>query len=106
MLTDSLITSAGGHYFMGQFQNALASAEECLEVSKTIGSPWARAVSRYALGAIYLDLGETGRFILELGEALPLAKEAGLNPPVTARLRLALYHGLVGNADEGFELAQ
>ena len=39
MLTDSLITSAGGHYFMGQFQNALASAEECLEVSKTIGSP-------------------------------------------------------------------
>ena len=106
MLTDSLITSAGGHYFMGQFQNALASAEECLEVSKTIGSPWARAVSLYVLGAIYLDLGETGRSIQALEEALPLAQEAGFNPPVTARLRLALYHGLVGNADEGFELAQ
>ena len=106
MLTDSLITSAGGHYFLGQFQKALASAEECLEVSKSINSPWAQAVSLYVLGAIYLDLGETGKSIQALEEALPLAQEAGFNPPVTARLRLALYHGLVGNTDQGMELAQ
>ena len=106
MLTDSLITSAGGHYFLGDFQNALESATECLEVSKSIGSPWAQAVSLYVLGAIYLDLGETGKSIQALEDAVPLAQDAGFNPPVTARLRLALFHALAGNADQGMELAQ
>ncbi len=106
MLTDSLITSAGGHYLMGQFQNAQVSVEECLEVSKTVASPWGEAVSLYVLSAIYLDLGETGKSIQALELAIPLAQEVGFNPPITARLRLALFHGLVGNTGEGMALAQ
>ena len=106
MLTDSLITSAGGHYFLGQYQNALSSAEECLEVSKSIESVWSQAVSLYVLGAIYLDLGETGKSIEALEQAMPLAEAAGFTPPVTARIRLAMFHGLAGNSDQGSELAQ
>ena len=34
-----------------------------------------------------------------------MAKEAGFSPPVTARLRLALFHGMLGNIDQGFQLA-
>ncbi len=106
MLTDSVITSAGGHYFMGQFQNAQVSAEECLEVSKTIASPRGEAVSLYVLSAIYLDLGETGKSIRALELAVPLAQEVGFNPPITARLRLSIFHGLVGNTGEAMALAQ
>ncbi|MFB3098007.1 MAG: hypothetical protein ACE1ZZ_04975, partial [Dehalococcoidia bacterium] len=105
MLTDSLITSAGGHYFLGDFDDAMTSLEECVSVSKTTGSSWGQAVSLYVLGAVYIESGEIGKSVEALEEALPLAKEAGFSPPVTARLRLALFHGMLGNIDQGFQLA-
>ncbi len=106
MLTDSLITSAGGHYFTGEFDEALASAEECLAVSKSIGSQWGQAVSLYLLGAVYMERGEIGRSVDALNEALPLAQQAGFAPAVTVRLRLALFCGMFGDVEHGFDLAQ
>ena len=106
MLTDSLITSAGGHYFLGSFDEALSSCEECLEVSKSIGSQWSQAVSLYVLGAVYGELGEIGKSIGALMEALPLAQQAGFSPPVTVRLRLALFCGMFGDVDRGLDLAR
>ena len=106
MLTDSLITSAGGHYFLGNFDDAMASAEECLAISRSIGSIWGQAVSLYVLGAIHVERGEIGNSIRVLKEALPLAKQAGFNPPVTVRLRLALFCGMFGDTAQGFELAR
>ena len=106
MLSDSLITSAGGHYFLGNFDDALASAEECLAVGKSIGSLWVQAVSLYVLGAAYAEGGEIGRSVNALKEALPLASEAGFAPAVTVRLRLALFYGMFGDVQHGFELAQ
>ena len=105
MLIDSLITSAGGHYFLGDFADALASLEECDEVSKSIGSVRGQAVSLYVLGAVYMELGETGKATAALQEAIVLAKQIGFYPPVTARLRLALYCGMVGDIEGGLGLA-
>ena len=106
MLTDSLITSAGGHYFLGDFGEALSAAEECLEVSRSIASLWGEAVSLYVLGAIYMESGEIGKSVGALKEALPLAKQAGFAPPVTVRLRLALFCGMLGETNQGLELAR
>ena len=106
MLTDSLITSAGGHYFLGDFGEALSAAEECLEVSGSIGSQWGQAVSLYVLGAIYMESGEVGKSVGALKEALPLAKQAGFAPAVTVRLRLALFCGMLGETEQGLELAR
>lgn len=105
MLTDSLITSAGGHYFLGSFDDAMTSLEECVDVTKSTGSAWGQAVGLYVLGAVYIESGEIGKCVQALEEALPLAKQAGFSPPVTARLRLALYYGMLGNIDRGFQLA-
>ena len=105
MLTDSLITSAGGHYFSGSFADARESAEECLEVSRTIGSQWGQAVSLYVLGAIYIENGEISRSIQVLQEALPLAQQVGFAPPVTVRHRLALFCGMFGDLEHGFQMA-
>ena len=82
MLVDSLITSAGGHYFLGGFADALASAEECTEVSESIGNVRGQAVSLYVLGAIYMELGEIGKAIAALDEAILLSKQIGFHPPV------------------------
>ena len=106
MLTDSLITSAGGHYFLGAFDDAVNSAEECSAISSSIGSVWGQTVSLYVLGAIYLELGEIGKSIEALEQALPLAKQAGFAPPVTVRLRLALFCGMFGDTEHGFTLAR
>jgi class 3 adenylate cyclase/tetratricopeptide (TPR) repeat protein len=105
MLTDSLITSAGGHYFLGDFDDAMVSLEECVDVTKSTGSAWGQAVGLYVLGAVYIESGEIGKCVQALEDALPLAKQAGFSPPVKARLRLALYHGMLGNIDQGFQLA-
>ena len=106
MLTDSLITSAGGHYFLGNFNDALSPSEECLTVSKSINSQWSQAVSLYVLGAVYGELGEIRKSIEALKEALPLAKQAGFSPPVTVRLRLALLCGMFGDVEGGLYLAR
>ena len=105
MLVDSLITSAGGHYFLGGFADALASAEECGEVSESIGNVRGQAVSLYVLGAIYMELGEIGKAIAALDEAIPLVKQIGFHPPLTARVRLALYRGMIGDTEGGLALA-
>ena len=91
---------------MGNFDDALASAEECLAVGKSIGSLWVQAVSLYVLGAAYAEGGEIGRSVNALKEALPLASEAGFAPAVTVHLRLALFYGMFGDVQHGFELAQ
>ncbi len=106
MLTDSLITSAGGHYFLGSFDDALSASEECLAVSKSIDSQWGQAVSLYLLGAVYGELGEIQKSIGSLTEALPLAQQAGFSPPVTVRLRLALFCGMFGDVDGGLGMAR
>ena len=105
MLVDSLITSAGDRYFMGGFAGALASVEECAEVSKSIGSVRGQAVSLYVLGAVYMELGEIGKAIAALDEAIPLVEQIDFHPPLTARLRLALYRGLIGDTEGGLALA-
>ena len=105
MLTDSLITSAGGHYFSGNFVEAQASAEECVSVSKSIGSMWGQAVALYVLGAIYIENGEISKSIDALQEALPMAQQVGFAPPVTIRHRLALFCGMFGDLEHGFEMA-
>ena len=101
MLTDRLITSAGGHYFSGNFVEAQASAEECVSVSKSIGSMWGQAVALYVLGAIYIENGEISKSIDALQEALPMAQQAGFAPPVTIRHRLALFCGMFGDLEHG-----
>jgi len=105
MLTDSLITSAGGHYFSGSFGDAQASAEECVAVSRSIGSLWGQAVSLYVLGAIYIENGEISKSIEALQEALPLAQQVKFAPPVTVRHRLALFCGMFGDLEHGFQMA-
>ena len=97
MLVDSLITSAGGHFFHGDFLEAMASAEECGKVSMSIGNVRVQAISLYVLGAIYMELGEIGKAIAALDEAIPLVKQIGFHPPLTARVRLALYRGMIGD---------
>lgn len=95
MLVDSLITSAGGHYFLGGFTDAQTSAEECGEVSRSIGNTRVQAVSQYVLVAVYMELGEIGKAIAALGESVPLS----------ARLRLSIYRGMIGDTEGGLTMA-
>ena len=76
-----------------------------MEVSRSIGSLWGQAVSLYVLGAIYIEKGEIGKSIEALQEALPLALQVGFAPPVTVRHRLALFCGMFGDLEHGFEMA-
>ena len=105
MLDDSLITSAGGHYFQGRFRQAMASAEECTEVSESFGNVRVKAISLYVLGAIYMELGEIGNAIAVLEEAMPMLEKMGWRPPLTARLRLALFFGLAEDVEGGKTMA-
>ena len=105
MLVDSLITSAGGHFFQGGFTDAQVSAEECVEVSESIGSLRGQSIGGYVLSAIYMELGEIGKAIAALEEAVPAAQQMGFNPPLTARSRLAIYRGLIGDTEAAIALA-
>ena len=105
MLVDSLITSAGGHYFLGGFTDAQTSAEECGEVSRSIGNTRVQAVSQYVLGAVYMELGEMGKAIAALEESVPLVEQIGWHIPLSARLRLSIYRGMVGDTEGGLTMA-
>lgn len=101
MLDDSLITSAGGHFFHGNFRDSMASAEECTVVSADIGNVRVRAISQYVLGAIYMELGEIGKAMAILEDGIPMLEKMGWNPPLTPRLRLALFCGMAGDMEGG-----
>ena len=105
MLDDSLITSAGGHFFQGNFRAAMASAEECTEVSMSIGNVRVKAISEYVLGAIYMELGEIGKAMASLESGIPMLEKMGWKPPLTARLRLALFCGMAGDTEGALEMA-
>ena len=106
MLGDSLITSAGAHYLLGQFDEALASVEEALLTNESIGSQWGKTICLYVLSPLYLERGEVWKCIEALKDAIPLTEQVKFTPPVTARARLAIFYGMVGDVQNGFEQAR
>jgi class 3 adenylate cyclase/tetratricopeptide (TPR) repeat protein len=105
MLVDSLITSAGGHFFHGDFLEAMASAEECAEVSMSGGNVRVQAISLYVLGAIYMELGDIGKAMNALEEGNPMLEKMGWHPPLTPRLRLALFCAMAGDTEGALSMA-
>jgi tetratricopeptide (TPR) repeat protein len=107
MLADNLTMSAGGHFLIGQFDEAIKLIRESLAISKKTGSLWGQAYSLNTLTPVLLEKGEFSRAIQILHNAIELAEQANFaNPRVSARSVLAYIYTYLGDIRRGEKCAQ
>ncbi len=107
MLTDNLSYAAMGHSAQGKFEQAVAEAQQAIELSSKIGSLWGEAFGRMWIGPSLLELGRPDRAMATMQEALQLARPSGFIGPLgVAQADLGRLYGQFGQIERGVELAR
>jgi tetratricopeptide (TPR) repeat protein len=81
MLADSLSGATSISTFLGEYETAVAFAQEALQISQRIGNVWGQSYSQYRLGTIYWDNGRTAAAIAVMKESIYLSEQAGFIVP-------------------------
>ncbi len=102
VLADNLVSTATNDYLSGEHEQALALAEEALQISQSIENLWGLAHSRWLLGHIYFEYGHPDQAIEALEETIRLG-EAGGFVPMTTRSDLGWIYGGLGAIERGLE---
>ena len=107
MLTDGLATAAEIYLFGGLYDEALRSAEESLQLSRSIHNIWGESYSQFAVGHIHWDRGDSARAIDVMESSIRLGIEAGFTTPqIYTRAELAMVYGSLGDIQHGIALAE
>jgi len=105
MLADNLRNLSTINYLCGNYQQALAEAEEAFRISQSIDNVWGHAGGLHASSYLYLEAGKPGQAIAALKEGLHLSEQAGLsfNLPF-ARAALGWVYCTLGAFEPGLAL--
>jgi tetratricopeptide (TPR) repeat protein len=76
MLADNLASLSESHYTAGDFDRAIALAEEGLNISQQIGSIWGQAYNNLVLAPILLERGDIDAALRTLNQAYDLSRQA------------------------------
>ena len=107
MLADNLATSSYVHVYTGDYDAALAFADEAYQISDAIANRWGKSYSHWQVGRVYWDRGQPGRATEVMEASVRSAEEAGFVVAlVYTRVDLALVYGELGAAERAVDLAR
>jgi tetratricopeptide (TPR) repeat protein len=107
MLADSLSTSGGVLNAMGEHDQALAYAEEALEIGLSIENRWSQAYARVVIGFNSKDLGLYGKAIENLEESVRICESLDLKiVAIYAHLTLSGVFSAMGEFARGVSEAE
>jgi tetratricopeptide (TPR) repeat protein len=78
MLADSYVVTATVSQFIGDYEAAIADAQEMQRISKSIGNIWSQIIAHFYEASAYLQQGDFGRTFKNLQRGLDLAQNGGI----------------------------
>jgi tetratricopeptide (TPR) repeat protein len=107
MLSNNLANSSIINFQLGDYDRAIAYADEAHQLSQSIGNLWGQANSRFQIGHVYFERGQIDQAIAMMAEATQLGEPVG-HPFafISAQSDLGWVYGSLGQIDKGLELAQ
>ena len=106
MLADNLGTTATFESTFGNYDAALAYAEEAYRVSCAIDNLWNQSYALWTIGEVSLQRGEMDRAIRALQDSMTLGERAGFAVVrVIVRAMLALAYAFLGDHVRALALA-
>ncbi len=107
MLADNLRNLSTINYLCGNYQQAMAEAEEATRLSQSIGNVWGHAGSLHAGGYPHIEIGKSGQAIAALKEAIRLSEQAGLSVNLPfGRAALGWVYSMLGAFEPGLALCR
>lgn len=106
MLSDNLANTSIRQFADGNYDQALASADESFRISESIGNRWGQASSRLAVGQIYSDRGEMEAAIANMTAAVQLSKPLGHSFGLLIQADLGWVYASLGAAERGLVEAE
>lgn len=76
MLADNLSSSCLVCILAGEYDRAVAFSDEAFQVSQTIDNLWGQALSRWDIGRVYWERGQSARAIAVMNESIYLTNGA------------------------------
>lgn len=106
MLANVISSKAVSNFFVGEWDQSLASSQEAYAICQSIGNAWGQSYSLIYAANIYLERGETGYAIRAAQECIELAEQSGfVVPQVATRGTLGFAYAAMGMVKHGLELA-
>jgi tetratricopeptide (TPR) repeat protein len=107
MLADSLARFANLSVAAGDYNQALAFADEACQISLATANLWGQSYSKLAIGYVYWERGQPDQAIAVMEECLRLGEAANyLTPQVLTQADLAAVYGSLGALEQGLEIAR
>lgn len=91
MLADSYSMSIWSHWLAGEFDLAVAAANEGIRISRAIGNKWNESTGLEQRAQVYLDLGRLGAALSSLQEAIAPTEASGLNRSYGTMVSTGIY---------------
>jgi tetratricopeptide (TPR) repeat protein len=104
MLVDNRANAAWGRYHLGNMDEAVALADEALQVSRSIGSLWGETYSLFTLAPLYLEKCDYGRAMGAIQEGIPLAQQANFEIAHVLASALGGVYGFLGDLDRSVQM--
>ncbi len=107
MLADNLASAAFLQTIGGDYDGAIANADEAQQISRAIGNVWNESYSRITVDMVYFERGEVGQAIEVAKDCQRLAELAGFAEGITsASFDLAFMIGSMGALPRALEEAR
>ncbi len=107
MLTDNLQSASSGYYETAEFDEAAELANQCIEISQSIGNQWGEAGGLFVLNGILLERGEAEASMEGYRRSMALAEAANFAAPsLLVRGIIGWTLGFLGDFDRGIKAAQ
>jgi tetratricopeptide (TPR) repeat protein len=107
MLADSLVGACLVDVFTGQYDTAITSFEEALQISQSLDSLWGLAGCRHNIGYVYGDRGQIAEAMAVMEESIRLSEQVGfISPLIIVRADLATLYASLGAFERGLETAR
>jgi class 3 adenylate cyclase/tetratricopeptide (TPR) repeat protein len=107
MLADNLANAALLRFERGDFEGALACADEAYGITRSIGNIYGQTNSRFVLSVVYVARGEMDKALENMELTIRLAGQSG-HPlaDIIGQSDLAWLHGWLGDVERGLDLAR
>ncbi len=103
MMVDTLAGKVMVQFLAGQFQQAIETADQALELSEKIDNLWGKSYSQAYVGFVYVALGEISKAFEVMQQSIDLGIKAGFFVPgVVLPAKIALTRARLG-AKRGLE---
>ncbi len=105
MLSSNYGYAAMSHLLLGDYDEAIAAAEEGLRISREIGNSWNEAFTQTWIGQAYIERGEFEKAMTVMHAAIALGESVFPPTLILTRSDLARLYTDCGQPERGIELA-